>query len=589
MMPTSSQTTEKLPNLTHFMLTIVSHNRWIISGFICISGLWAIEQALSPFLIKGMIDGITQRQGQHMLSSCSPYFCAYLITSILHNLSLRVHNELTLHITPKIRDIIITQLYQHTLHCPSHMIQALKTSCLSKKTQDVTQQAEKILSITTDFLIPRLCTLISVNLMLYQNLSGIFCTILCAWTCLFLTSTLLATKYLTQKTHTVSQGQDNLYQHMADTLKHHRLIENHHHWQQELHHTETLQHGLSLHEKKLMRCKMFIYFMQSSSITILMGSLLYTLMYTLPLGQVTAGQLTLMLSLANAFVSATHHISHGILQITQAIEMGTHALSSFPSYQKKNKTLSPNLTKHQLEITKLSFGYKENNPIFRNLQHVIPAGHKISIQGPSGSGKSTLVRLIAGKNTPLSGKITLQGYDLKHLSEKKLTEMVSFLDKSPDILNRSIFENLRIAKPNATTVELLNACRLAKCDTFIQQLEKKMETILGQGGRILSAGQAQRLALARVFLKPTPVIILDEATCHIDTTIEQQILNNLVNHTPHSSLIIVAHHLCPQLPVHDVWTLQDCNWQSERSQYKTWDHKYSMSVQKEATNATALQ
>ena len=520
-----------------------------------ISILWALEQVLSPLLIKGMIDIIVRGHNNHILHACAPYFYAYLATSTLNNLSMRAHNELTRRYLPRMRCTITTALYQHTLDCPSHIIQTVKTNCLSKKTQDVTQQIEKIFSIVTDFIMPRLCTLLGANWMLYHSLSATFCTILSTWTCLFLISSMIGAQYLKQKTHAVTQSHDQLYQGMADTLNHHRLIENHHHREQELERMTLDHHDLTQNEKKLMRTKTGIYFLQSASITCLMGYLLYTLMHTAPSGTVTAGQLTLMLSLANAFVSATYHINHSALQLSQAIDVCLHTLRIFPPYLKDIGGTFPSLTHHRLNIDSLNFGHSNAPILFNNIHLEIPSGHKIGIQGPSGSGKSTLAQLIAGKKTPLSGKVTLQGHDLTSIPKEKLAQLITFLDKKPDILNRSIVDNLRMAKPSATASEIMRACQLAKCDTFIEKLEQQYTTLIGRDGLTLSAGQAQRLALARVFLNPSPIIILDEATCHLDSVNEEDVLTNLITQHPRSTLIMISHHLCPQLVINDLWTL----------------------------------
>jgi len=195
----------------------------------------------------------------------------------------------------------------------------------------------------------------------------------------------------------------------------------------------------------------------------------------------------------------------------------------------------------------------------------LPAGRVTALVGPSGSGKSTLAALLLGLAVPATGRILVDGQDLALFSMDSWRQGIAWVPQNPYLFSGSVAENLRMARPQASLEELQEAARLAEAHDFIQALPKGYDTPLGERGARLSGGQAQRLALARAFLRRAPLIILDEPTAHLDSESEaavQAALARLMTApavTPAGStptVLVIAHRLNTVRQAHQIVVLE---------------------------------
>ena len=163
--------------------------------------------------------------------------------------------------------------------------------------------------------------------------------------------------------------------------------------------------------------------------------------------------------------------------------------------------------------------------------------------GPSGSGKTTVAGLISRFFDAQEGSVQIGGVDVRDVGKDELMNTVSYVFQDSRLLKRSIADNLRIAKPNATDAELKEALHAAQCDDIIDRLPQGINTVLGSEGTYLSGGEQQRIAIARAILKKAPVVILDEATAFADPENEVLVQKAFTELTKHSTVIMIAHRL----------------------------------------------
>ena len=189
------------------------------------------------------------------------------------------------------------------------------------------------------------------------------------------------------------------------------------------------------------------------------------------------------------------------------------------SFGKVNGTISDS---HIIEVTDLTFSYGNNENVLENVSFKVSEGEVIGVAGASGSAKTTLIKLIARQLEPKSGSIKIDGIDISDFSEEGFTNMVSLVSQDPYIFSLSIRENLLLVKPNATEAEMWKALDEANVLHFIRSLPNGLDTVLSENVEI-SGGQKQRLAIARVFLKDTPIVLLDEATSAVDNETQSEI------------------------------------------------------------------
>ena len=199
--------------------------------------------------------------------------------------------------------------------------------------------------------------------------------------------------------------------------------------------------------------------------------------------------------------------------------------------------------KGEITFEHVNFRYREDTPLFDDLNFQIKAGETIGIVGKSGQGKSTIINLIPRIYEINGGRILLDGVDVNTLDEDSLRSAVSVVPQSPYIFNMTIKENLLFAKPNATDEEIAEVCKKAQIYDFIMSKPEGMDSIVGESGIMLSGGQKQRLAIARALLKESKVLLLDEATSALDNESQSKIKDVIQNLGTERTVIIVAHRL----------------------------------------------
>lgn len=196
----------------------------------------------------------------------------------------------------------------------------------------------------------------------------------------------------------------------------------------------------------------------------------------------------------------------------------------------------------KIEFRDMSFKYNKNY-IFKDFNLEIKDKQKVGIIGVSGSGKTTLVNLIFKFYTPQHGSIYIDNKDISNYNTNSLYSNLTYVPQETILLHSTIYNNIKIAKPDATDEEIYNAAKKAELHNFIESLEYKYDTIVGERGIKLSGGQRQRIALARIFLRDSKIVIFDEATSSLDNNTEFKIQKNINKYFDDQTIICIAHRL----------------------------------------------
>ena len=200
------------------------------------------------------------------------------------------------------------------------------------------------------------------------------------------------------------------------------------------------------------------------------------------------------------------------------------------------------VSKGEISFKDLSFNFGSNN-VFKELQIDIKKGEKVGLVGRSGAGKTTLVNLLLRNLSPVQGRILIDGQDIQNVSDESLKQNISIVSQDTTLFNRSVFENIRYAKQDATFEEVVEAAKVANAHDFIMDLEYGYETNVGEKGMRLSGGQRQRILIARAVLKNSPILVLDEATSALDAESEKQVQQGLESLMNGKTVIAIAHKL----------------------------------------------
>lgn len=198
----------------------------------------------------------------------------------------------------------------------------------------------------------------------------------------------------------------------------------------------------------------------------------------------------------------------------------------------------------ELEFERVSVKYQAaKRPAVRDISIHVRAGTSLAIVGASGGGKSTFVRLVNRFLDPSEGRILLDGVDLKQLKLQDLRRNVGVVQQDTVLFNDTILSNVRFAKPSASKAEVIAACKKAQAHEFIQRMKDGYDTVVGERGARMSGGERQRIALARIFLADTPILILDESTSALDSETEHKLQIALRSAMEDRTTILIAHRL----------------------------------------------
>ncbi|MCW1948897.1 MAG: ABC transporter ATP-binding protein/permease [Candidatus Shapirobacteria bacterium] len=197
----------------------------------------------------------------------------------------------------------------------------------------------------------------------------------------------------------------------------------------------------------------------------------------------------------------------------------------------------------EIKFDKVDFGYEDGDKVITNFNLTVNAGQTVALVGLSGSGKSTLMKLILRLHDIQKGKILIDGQDIAKVTQESLRSQISLVPQDPILFHRSLMENIRYGRFNASDKEVIEASKLAYCDEFISKLSKGYKTFVGERGIKLSGGERQRVAIARAILRNSPILILDEATSSLDSESEKYIQEALANLTKDKTVIVIAHRL----------------------------------------------
>jgi ABC-type multidrug transport system fused ATPase/permease subunit len=196
-----------------------------------------------------------------------------------------------------------------------------------------------------------------------------------------------------------------------------------------------------------------------------------------------------------------------------------------------------------LRFEGVSFAFRDDVAVLRNVTLDIPAGTSLALIGPSGAGKSTILQLVLAAFSPQQGRILIDGQDLATISKTWLRDRIGYVPQEPYVFAGTVAQNLRFGKPHASDADLWNACRIARFDTVLARLAGGLEELVGERGSTLSRGEAQRLAIARMVLRDPAIVLLDEATASLDSENERLVLEALGESLRGRTTISVTHRL----------------------------------------------
>jgi ATP-binding cassette subfamily B protein len=308
---------------------------------------------------------------------------------------------------------------------------------------------------------------------------------------------------------------------------------------------QTVQHELHARRMSLLYLERLRFGHALVTVTLTLGLLAWALRMWQQ-GGATAGDVVMICTLGLSVLSATRDLAVALVDVTQHMARLSEAISTLlVPHQLRDHPEAVPFVHNGADITfsKVAFGYLSGKQVFRNFDLRIKSGERVGLVGPSGAGKSTLFTLLHRFYELDGGDIRIDGQRISRITQESLWNAIATVPQDTALFNRSLLENIRYGRPDASDEEVWRAAMDARCNSFIEALPDGLDTIVGDRGLRLSGGQRQRISIARAFLKNAPILLLDEATSALDTESEEAIREALGRLMTGRTVIAIAHRL----------------------------------------------
>ena len=309
--------------------------------------------------------------------------------------------------------------------------------------------------------------------------------------------------------------------------------------------SRKIEHEMSAQRDSLRSLERLRVFHALSVFVVTAGVLVWAVMLWRA-GQITTGDVVLTTSLGFTVLHASRDLAMALVEVIQHFAKLGEAIKilGLPHEIEDAPDAKPLIELGgSISFENVGFSYLDGERVLADFNLHVPAGQKLGLVGRTGAGKSTIFALLQRLYEPTTGHVLIDEQDVADVTQQSLRQSIAVVQQDISLFHRSVLENLRYGKPDATQAEVIRAAEMARCTEFINRMPHGFNTIVGERGLKLSGGERQRLAIARAFLLDAPIILLDEATSALDTDSEQLIQDALMRLVEGRTVIAIAHRL----------------------------------------------
>lgn len=519
----------------------------LLATLLAITGLiWAITNTLMPYMLKIIIDKAVRLDGvgATFFQVIQPYILLYLLVWIILCLDMRLLDWVKLKLFPSIREDVMSNNFAYLNQHSYQYFQNNFAGSLINKIIDLQGGVVDILTIINDCYAQILGLIIAAITLLV--LHPLFALLLLCWVTSFLSIALYFLKPIKNLSLLFAEARSSLVGKMVDSISNLiniRLFAKNQFENAYIHQSiaDTVQKDRNM-LSKIIKMRLGL----DLSLIIFLGCNLFLLGKMYSQNLVTVGDFSFIISLSIGIFFNLFFLAGQFVNFSEQVGKCNQALSILNVAHDiiDHKHARPlKITKGKIEFKEFSFHYKEGAKLFQNESIVIHSGEKVGLVGFSGSGKSTFVNLILRLFEVEEGEITIDNQNINHITQASLRENIALIPQDISLFHRSLMDNIRYGRTEATDADIIEASKKAHCDEFISNLNDGYQSMVGERGVKLSGGQRQRIAIARAILKNAPILILDEATSALDSVTEKYIQDALHYLMQSKTTIVIAHRL----------------------------------------------
>lgn len=505
-----------------------------------------------PYYFKSIVDSMNidfLAVGGTAWTVAGSMILAYGVTRIGSALFQELRNAVFASVAQKAIRNVARNVFNHLLRLDLNFHLSRQTGGLTRALDRGTKGINFLLTSMLFHIFPTIleislvCGLLTYNYGL--QFAGVTAATMVAYTAFTITTTSWRTKFRKQANAADNQGATVA----VDTLINYEAVK---YFNNEKFEVSRYDQALKKYEDASIKVTTSLAFLNTGQNVIFSGALaamMYMAAQGVATGQLTVGDLVMVNQLVFQLSVPLNFLGSVYRELRQSL-LDMETLFNLQKVNVNVKEL-PNakplvLTKGgEITFQNVNFGYLVDRPILRNLNLTIPAGKKVAIVGPSGCGKSTLLRLLFRFYDVQSGKVMIDGQDIRKVSLDSLREAIGVVPQDTPLFNNTIEHNIRYGKMSASSEDVKKAAQRAKIHDLIERLPQGYGTMVGERGMMISGGEKQRLAVSRLILKDPPLLFFDEATSALDTYTEQTLLQNInsILKEKARTSVFVAHRL----------------------------------------------
>lgn len=543
------QAEEKLPNTLPAFFWHFIKKQWplfLLSQIFAFA--WSLDHTLFPFVFKYVVDAVSAYQGDraHIWSVVAMPLAMGALLWISLELSYRINGFIKGLMIPRMESEVRMSMFNYVQHHSHTYFSTHFAGSLANKIADMPRSMTYVLDSVMTLFLPVILAII-ISIFFFAHLHFIFATILGTWISIHMLICLLFSRRCDRTSSIHSETKTGLQGRIVDSFSNHlniKLFARHKYEKefiQKFQNTEQIQHRQMLMSIEKMKLFLGIAAFLGPGVCLNLFSI-----YCWQKEMITTGDIVFIFNTSWNILYMTWIASlelpnlfkeWGVCRQALTVVQDEHDIVDEPN------AIPLKVTEGTITFDRVTFYYTPNHDIFQDKTISLKAGNKIGLVGFSGSGKSTFVHLILRFFDVEKGRILVDGQDISKVCQKSLRSQIAMIPQDTALFHRTIMDNIRYGRLDATDEEVIAASIKAHCHDFIEKLPEKYNTIAGERGVKLSGGQRQRIAIARAILKNAPILILDEATSSLDSVTEQQIQESLEHLMQNRTCIVIAHRL----------------------------------------------
>lgn len=508
--------------------------------------VWSLSVSINPYLLKIIINRLSQNPADTVFSYLAAPILWYLGMYAILKVSYRLYGYFVeIRMIPYLRTKVAAEAMTILLNKNHIYFQNHSSGALVNKVNDLIRSVPTFLQTIIDKFFTHGLALAIAIISLWQ-VSAIFAIAMLLWALIFILGVTCCAKWFTHYARAWSEWGSVLIGHMVDMLSNilsirlftGKIIE-------KAGLNDICQEAIA-REQRLEWSYFWMFFSYGFSSLLLQAVNFYFLCKGRSEGWISVGDFALVVSLNCAIFDFLWKIGKEFSEfsklygrIVQALDALLNDTNVEDSATKKSLVFSSG----EIVFSHVQFHYANSKIFFNDVCITIKAGEKIGLVGFSGGGKTTFVNLILRLYEVTNGTIFIDGQDISHVSQESIRDCVAMIPQDPSLFNRTLMENIRYGKMDATDEEVIQAAKRAYAHDFIMKLPEGYQTCTGERGIKLSGGQRQRIVIARAILKNAPILILDEATSQLDSLTESEIQTSLWQLMQSKTTLVIAHRL----------------------------------------------